>query len=65
VADKRKRVESYREMQNAIEQGMSIQELTDHVFRALEHEQLYILSHSEVTPYIKERMDNILQLKNP
>lgn len=65
VADKRKRVDSYREMQAAIEQGISVQELTDYVFTALEHEQLYILSHSEVTPFIKERMDNILQQKNP
>jgi len=65
VADKRKRVESYREMQDAIEKGMSVQKLTDYIFQALENEQLYILSHPEVTPYIKERMDNILQQKNP
>ena len=65
VADKRKRVESYREMQDEIEKGMSVQELTEHVFRAVENEQLYVLSHSEVTPYIQKRMDNILQQKNP
>ncbi len=65
VADKHKRVESYREMQDAIEKGMSVQELTDYVFRALENEQLYVLSHPEVMPYIQERMDNILQQKNP
>jgi len=65
VADKRKRVESYREMQDAIEKGMSVQELTEHVFRAIENEQLYVLSHPEVTPLIQERMDNILQQKNP
>ncbi|MEP7136337.1 MAG: SDR family NAD(P)-dependent oxidoreductase [Chloroflexota bacterium] len=65
VADKRKRVESYREMQDALENGMSVQELTEYVFRVIEHEQLYVLSHAEVMPYIKERMDNILQQKNP
>jgi len=65
VADKRKRVESYREMQDAIEKGMSVQDLTEYTFSAIEHEQLYVLSHPDVTPYIKERMDNILQQKNP
>lgn len=65
VVDKRQRVESYREMQAAIETGMSVQELADHVFRAIENEQLYVLTHPEVTPYIQERMDNILQQKNP
>ncbi len=65
VVDKRKRVESYREMQAAIETGMSVQDLTEHVFRAIENEQLYVLSHPEVTPYIQERMDHIVQQKNP
>ena len=65
VADKRKRIESYREMQTAIDNGMSVAELTDYLFRAIEQDQLYILSHPEVTPYIRERMDNILRQKNP
>src|SRR5258706_4771275 len=65
VVDKRKQVQAYREMQAAIETGMSVQDLTEHVFRANENEQLYVLSHPEVTPYIQERMDHIVQQKNP
>ena len=65
VTDKRKRVESYREMQTAMEKGMSVQELTGHLFRAIEQDRLYVLSHPDVTPYIEERMENILQQKNP
>ena len=65
VADKRKRVESYREMQEAMAKGMTVQELTAVLFQAIEQEQLYILSHPDVMPYIQERMDNILLQKNP
>ena len=65
VADKRQRIASYREMQSAIDNGMPVGELTDYLFRALEQDQLYVLSHPEVEPYIRERMDNILRQKNP
>jgi len=65
VADKRQRVESFREMQEAMDKGMTVEELTTHVFQAIEQDQLYILSHPDVTPYIQERMNNILLQKNP
>jgi NAD(P)-dependent dehydrogenase (short-subunit alcohol dehydrogenase family) len=65
IKDKRKRVTAYREMQEAMETGMSVQAMTEYIFRAVENEQLYVLSHPEVTPYIQERMDNILRQKNP
>ena len=65
VADKHKRIESYREMQTAMETGMPVEELTEHVFRAIENQQLYILSHPEINPIIQKRFDNILQQKNP
>ena len=65
VADKGKRVESYREMQEAMEKGMSVQELTGLLFQAIEQDQLYVLSHPDVTAYIQERMDNILLQRNP
>ena len=55
----------YRRMQEALEAGMSIQEFADHVFKAIEDEQFYVLSHLEHIPDIKERMENILQQKNP
>ena len=65
ITDKLKRVASFREMQAAMEQGMSVQELTEYLFQAIEHDQLYVLSHPDVMPYIQERMNNILQQKNP
>jgi NAD(P)-dependent dehydrogenase (short-subunit alcohol dehydrogenase family) len=65
IQDKRKRVAAYREMKEAVETGMSVQEMTEYIFKAIEHEQLYVLSHPELTPYIQERMDNILRQKNP
>ena len=54
-----------RQMQESVESGISIQELADHVFRAIEEEQLYVLTHPEVTPYIQKRFDKIIQQKNP
>jgi len=65
VKDKLKRVTSYREMQAEMEKGMSVLELTDYLFQAIEREQLYVLSHPDVMESIQERMDNILQQKNP
>ena len=55
----------FRRMQEALEAGISIQEFADHVIRAIQAEQFYVLTHPEHTPDIQERMDNILQQKNP
>jgi hypothetical protein len=52
-------------MKESLEAGMSIQELTDHVFRAIEDEQFYVLTHPEYVPNIQKRFDNIVQRKNP
>lgn len=57
--------ETYQRMQESIEAGMSIQELANHVFRAIEDEQLYVLTHPEYIPRIQKRFDNIVQQKNP
>jgi hypothetical protein len=52
-------------MQEAIEAGMPIQELANHVFRAIEDEQFYVITHPEYIPRIQKRFDNIVQQKNP
>jgi NAD(P)-dependent dehydrogenase (short-subunit alcohol dehydrogenase family) len=57
--------ETYKRMQEAVEGGMSIQELASHVFRAIEDEQLYAITHPEYIPRIQQRFDNIVQGKNP
>lgn len=56
---------AYQRMKESLEAGMSIQELANHVFRAIEDEQLYVLTHPEYIPKIQKRFDNILQQKNP
>jgi NAD(P)-dependent dehydrogenase (short-subunit alcohol dehydrogenase family) len=57
--------EAYKRMQESIEAGMSIQELAERTFRAIEEEQLYIITHPEYLPRIQKRFDNILNQKNP
>lgn len=63
VTNKRAAVEAYREMLKGLEAGISIQEVADHLFKAMEDEQLYVLTHPEYNPYIQERMENILGQK--
>ena len=58
-------LEAYREMQKALKAGLSIEEVADHLFKAIEREQLYVLTHPEYLPNIKDRMENILEQKNP
>jgi NAD(P)-dependent dehydrogenase (short-subunit alcohol dehydrogenase family) len=57
--------EEYQRMQESIEAGMSIQELARHVFRAIEGEQFYVITHPEYIPRVQKHFDNIVQQKNP
>ena len=63
--NKRAALEAYREMQKALEAGISIEEVADHLFKALKNEQFYVLTHPEYLLNIKERMENFLEQKNP
>lgn len=65
LVNKQEAVESYGRMQEAMEAGISIKEVANHVFKAIENEQLYVLTHPEYNPLIQERMENILGQKNP
>ena len=58
-------LQAYRKMQESLEAGMSIQELADHLFKAIEAEQLYVLTDQKYLPRIRERMENILEQQNP
>lgn len=49
----------------AVESGMSPIELAGHVFRAIQEERFYILTHPEEMLSIRERMENILYGRNP
>jgi len=58
-------MQAYRKMQESLEAGMSIEELADHLFKAIESDQLYVLTDQKYLPRIRERMENILGQKNP
>jgi len=58
-------MQAYRKMQESLEAGMSIQELADRLFKAIESDQLYVLTDQKYLPRIRERMENILEQRNP
>lgn len=58
-------IAAFRKMQEALEAGMSVEELADHVIRGIRDEQLYVITHPEYIPRIQKHFDNILQQKNP
>jgi NAD(P)-dependent dehydrogenase (short-subunit alcohol dehydrogenase family) len=62
---RREDLDAYRRMEAALEAGMSMEELADRVFQAIQKDQLYVLTHPEHMSEIQERMDNIRQQKNP
>lgn len=55
-------VQSMREEAQA---GLSPRQVSDHVFNAIQNEQFYILTHPELNSMIQQRMENILQQRNP
>jgi len=52
-------------MNAAIEGGMSPLDVADHVFRAIREEKFYVLPSPEVRGFVQERMEGILQERNP
>jgi len=57
-------VKAYREMQDALASGISIEEVADHLFKAIEAEQFYVLTDQKHLSDIRKRMENILEQKN-
>jgi len=53
------------EMRQAVETGMKRQKVAELVFDAIRKEQFYIVTHPELNPMIQERMEDILQQRNP
>ncbi len=45
--------------------GMSPRQVADYVFKAIQAEQFYILTHPELNPLVQKRMEDILQQRNP
>lgn len=57
--------EIMQEIRQALRAGLSIEEVSDHVFKAIKEEKFYILTHPEYKPYIKTRFDDILDGRDP
>ena len=64
VTNRSRAVKAYREMQDSLAAGISIEEVADRLFKAIEDEQLYVLTEQKHLPEIRERMENILGQKN-
>ena len=45
----------------SVEAGISPQEVTEILFKAIREERLYVNTHPELNPRVQERMNNILQ----
>jgi NAD(P)-dependent dehydrogenase (short-subunit alcohol dehydrogenase family) len=58
-------VAAMQEMQQAVETGMSSDQLAGLVFEAIGEGRFYILSHPEFNDAIRQRMENILEQRNP
>lgn len=52
-------------MRDAAQAGLSPRQVAEQVFDAIRDEQFYILTHPEYNEAIRQRMENILQLRNP
>jgi len=52
-------------MRAAAEAGLPPRQVADQVFDAIRKEQFYILTHPELNAVIQQRMENILQQRNP
>ena len=55
-------IEQYRE---AVAAARSAKEFAGHVFQAIRENQLYVLSHPELNAAVRQRMENILEGRNP
>jgi len=54
-----------KEMEQSAQAGMSPQQVAEIVFKGIQADQFYILTHPEFNPYIQKRMEDILNQRNP
>ncbi len=52
-------------MNTGVDGGIPPHEVADQVFEAIKEEKFYILTHPELLPAIRNRLDNILRMGNP
>jgi len=52
-------------MNQAVQAGISLQEVAEHVSGAIRNEKFNILTHPASNPWIEKRISDILQNRNP
>ena len=52
-------------VRNLLQSGLSPSDVADRVLDAIREEQLYILTHPEMSEIVRQRFDNILAQRNP
>jgi hypothetical protein len=52
-------------MLSGVAGGMPSAEVAEKVFAAIENEQFYVFPHPEFLPFVRARMEKILEQKNP
>lgn len=57
--------EILEQVRESIEEGMTIQEVSNIIFDGIREEQLYVLTHPEWNSRVSQRIDNILNQRNP
>ena len=63
--DKEKRKWILDAEQGLTEDGMAPAELTDRLFEALRNNQFYVLTHPKIKESVKNRMEDIIDERNP
>ncbi len=57
--------EILEQVRESIEEGMSVQEVSEITFKGIMEEKLYVLTHPEWNSRVSQRVDNILNQRNP
>jgi NADP-dependent 3-hydroxy acid dehydrogenase YdfG len=57
--------EAMEQYRRACEAGIPPANVADHVFQAVRDEKFYIFTHPEYAPLMKERLEAVLQQRNP
>ncbi len=53
------------QMRQAAESGIPAAQVADAIFQAVRDEKFYVLTHPELTRYVRYRMEDIVQQRNP
>jgi NADP-dependent 3-hydroxy acid dehydrogenase YdfG len=57
--------EILEQVRESIEEGMTVRDVSDIIINGIREEQLYVLTHPEWNSRVSQRIDNILNQRNP